>query len=141
MAVNQPTTTIKGAVNDLIREEKVFTDQWQDIGYMIECGSATSIVFWLDIEVNDSTEIYFRPVAFQKPNTDEYYEFPTEEIHTGVNKFYPKVYQLQKIADQRVMFQVNPARMMPYIGIQIMDATTGAVTRAKVKSLKFSARN
>jgi len=131
----------QGAVTDLISSPVTFTDQWQDIGHVIECGSSISMVLWLDIEVNDSTEIYFRPVAYDRKYSDDYYEFPTEEIHTGVNKFYPKVYQLQKIADQRVMFQVNPARMMPYIGIQIMDATIGAVTRAKVKSLKFSARN
>lgn len=139
MAVNQGTINIANGVN-ILDSARVFTDAWQDIGKVLNCAQYTSIVFWLDIEVNDSTLIYFRPVAFQKENTDDYYLLPTEEIHTGVNKFYPKKYQLQLPEDQKVTFQVNPSEMIPFIGIQIYDGTEGITDRAILKTIHYSAR-
>lgn len=142
MAINQAVLRTEEGFNDVIINPVSFTDQWTDIGYMIRSKDSLSLAFWLDISVNDSTDIRFRPVVYLKESTDDFYLLPTEEIYTGVNKFYPKYYQLQKIEDQRILFQVNTGNMIPFVSIQIYDATSGfSGTRAVINSIKVTQRN
>ena len=113
------------------------TTEYQKIGSRILTKNSDGLVFWLDLDINDSTGIEFRAVAFHSQDDDSEYSFPTEEIFTGINKIYPKYYEVQKLEDQKIMFQVTTAKAIPYIEIQIRAAELGA-TPAILNSLMCS---
>lgn len=132
----------KNIVN-VIKAPVSFTNSWKRIGRRIQTVGMDSILIWLDITINDSTNVYFRGQAIARRNDAALsgYSLPTEEIHTGINKFYPKVYQLQKIEDQKVVFQIPIARLIKYIDIEIFDDSGAVATRAVVNSMLLTAES
>ena len=74
-------------------------------------------------------------------------DFPVIKVNVlpspiDLNKFYPKVYQVQKLEDQKVVFQIPIAKLIKYIDIEILDETDNfSGTRATVNSLKLTAEN
>ena len=126
-------------VVELIKTPVSFTDSWTRIGGRIQTVAMRSILVWLDLTINDSTELYFRAQAVAEKDDVSTYSFPTEEIHMGINKFYPKVYQVQKLEDQKVIFQVPIANLIRYIDIEIIDSSGAVATSAIVNSLKITA--
>jgi len=135
-----PTRNIVNVTKSIVS----FTDSWQKIGRRIQTVGMNSILLWIDISINNSTKLYFRGQAIAKRNDVVLsgYSLPTEEIHMGINKFYPKVYQVQKLEDQKVVFQIPIAKLIKYIDIEILDETDNfSGTRATVNSLKLTAEN
>lgn len=125
----------------IIKAPVSFTDSWSKIGRRIQTVGMDSVLIWLDITINDSTDLYFRGQAIARRNDAALsgYSLPTEEIHTGVNKFYPKVYQLQKLEDQKVVFQIPTAKLIKYVDIEIFDDSGAVATRAVVNSMLLTA--
>jgi len=139
MAIELITPT-RNIVN-VTRTPVSFTDAWQKVGRRIQTVGMNSILIWLDITINDSTVLYFRgqAVAARNDAVLSGYSLPTEEIHTGINKFYPKVYQVQKLEDQRVVFQVPIAKLIKYVDIEVFDDSGAVGTRALINSIRLTA--
>lgn len=134
MSYSGKIITVVGSSEEYLDTPITLTNDWVTIGSRIGTIGLTSIGVWLDVVINDSTEILIRPVCYPSERSDNGYSVPTMEIYTGINHVYPKQYLLEEASDQKLTFQITTAKIIPYVEIQVKAGTVG-VTPATINSL------
>ena len=125
----------KGISIEALEAPKEVTNTPERLTYRVGTIGLDAIGIWLSITLNDSTKVSVIPMAVNEEHDDNTYNVPTMEIHTGVNKVFPKRYELQSTdAQQSIVFQITTSRIIPYIDIYVYAETVGA-TPATIDSM------
>lgn len=126
MSYNSRIISQIGSSTEVLSSPLALTDTDTRVAFRIATIGLTSIAVWINYSINDSTGIVITPFASHRETEGTIYNVPTMEIHTGINKVFPKVYEMDKDSDTNIVFQITTGKLLPYIEIYARASVVGA---------------
>ena len=122
---------------ELLSASQDVTGSWVDCGDIYHTcnvgGSSNNLVYLIDLDINDSTDVRFRVVGniIETPTVD--YVFSIYDITANKVNIDDEFVELTNDTDQSVILEFQTAGI-PYIQLQVQAGTVGA-TPCSVKSV------
>lgn len=117
----------------------VLSTSWQDVGLVMVSGDFDLAAFWLDIDINNSTDMQFKLLGSGSEAFTSAYELPIQDVSATKVGIQPQVFEISVDADQKVIIPVSISDGIPYIKLQAKVLVAG-VTPGRVLSAFASAK-
>lgn len=106
------------------------TAAWANFGAEINTDGHKCIGLWLDVTINNSTDVRIRALAVHTPSGDQYKL--TDEVTTAsVVAVAEEYYELTNDVNQLIVIPIALNGVIPSVQFQIMAGTPGA-TKASI---------
>ncbi len=102
----------------------VVAPNWQDLTAELEVSGVFSIALWVELTINDSTDVRVRAVGLHATGGVEY-TIPTETDTANVVTLEASYYEFNVDADQNQILSWQPAGLFPIIKFQIQAGVLG----------------
>lgn len=130
MGISQKITTLATA--------QTITGSWVNLGGEINMEYAKTLGLWIKLNINDSLNVKIRARALYEEHGVDPFTLPIKAVSTTKVVVRPECIEFGEDSDQCMILQVDTARIIPLIQIQVMAETVGAsagiITYAKISS-------
>ena len=123
-------------VNILKETVQNLTAAWVNLGPEIGTDGHNAIVLWLDIDINDTTNVRFRILAKHTSGGDEYV-LPIKTETASVVNIADEYFEFVTDVDAKRVIGIALARIIPFIQVQIQAGAVGA-TPGQILDSKYT---
>ena len=123
---------------DLISSAQDFPAAWADLGGEIPVAGRTHIGLWIDVDVNDSTDLQLKILYKHTSGHADEFEMPIKVLSATDVKVEPGYFELNSDADQKLYLSFPLDGLVPYVQFQIKAGTLGAGTDAQIDSAVYT---
>ncbi len=130
MGVSQKITTLATV--------QTLTGAWVNLGGEINLEYVKTLGLWIKLNINDSVNVRVRALAKYEEFGDDPFTMPIKAVSTIKVVVRPEYIEFGEDSDQCMLLQIDTARIVPLVQIQVMAETVGAsagiITYAKISS-------
>lgn len=124
---------LQGAFS-LIASSQNFTSSWADLGSPIAANTLSDIGLWLNIDINDGSDLKVRALAKKTIDDTDEYSLPLIVLSAGEEGVYIRYKVLEITTDTNIIIATETSNLVPFIQFQIMADTPGATPAAVTKA-------
>lgn len=108
----------------LLTSNQTLTAGWVNLGAEINCEGALSIALWIDLDVNNSTNVRIRALARNAAGGSDYV-FPIKTTYASNVKVQSEYIELDVDADQKIILETTLDGLVPFVQFQVMAEVAG----------------
>lgn len=114
------------SVVPLISAPQAVTAGWVAVGTVIDVRDINRISFWIDLAINDSTDVRFRLVGLKELTSSDKFSLPIKSVGPSVVAVEPEYYELTVDADTKIVLDFSTIDLVPYAQLQVNAGVVGA---------------
>ena len=103
-----------------------FTANWVDLGVELFVAGAEVIGIWLNLDVNDSTNMRIRLIAKHTTAGADEYVIPIRTVSAGAVNVQAEYVEFSTDADQKMLLSAALDSIVAYVQFQIQAGAVGA---------------
>lgn len=113
------------AITSMISAPQTLTGAWVDVGAPIDTRDIYRVSLWVDLDINNSTDVRFRLVGKKTVDATDVFSLPIKTVLPASVKVEPEYYEFNVDADQKQLLDWFVADMAPYVQVQTMVGAVG----------------
>lgn len=110
----------------LIAAAQNVTAAWVDLGPEIVVTPYTRILLWINLDINDSTNVRIRALGKLYENATLEYNFPIRTVSSAVVTVDDEFIEFDVDADQQMILEVETNGLVPILQFQVQAGVAGA---------------
>lgn len=110
----------------VITSPQNLTASWADLGSEKIVPGFKTAALWLDVDINDSSNVRIRCLAKRAPATGLEYVLPINTVGASSVAVEDEYFELNVDADQQIIVKVTLDNVIPVIQWQVIAGTLGA---------------
>ena len=111
---------------ELLSTAQNFTGSWVDVNDVIDVKDVNVLGAWLDIDINDGSDVRFRLVGLMEDDATDEYPLPIKTVSASDVKVEDHYYELNVDSDQKVILDFEISDLIPFVKLQMQAGTPGA---------------
>lgn len=102
------------------------TTSWADLGAEISVVGYTHLGVWVEVDINDSTNVRIRALAKHTQGGSEEYELPILSVGASDIQVEDAYFEFGDDADQKKLLKICTDNIIPFVQLQVQTGVAGA---------------
>lgn len=124
--MTEPIRKLDNKVIELISASQLLTGAWADLGPVIDVRDTETLSLWLNLDINNSTNVRVRMVGLKTADAADFYLMPIKTVNAAVVNVNQEYYELDVDADQKIVLAFSTFDLLPFVKFQVMAGVLGA---------------